>query len=154
MKDRTKRQSPTDIVHRLSREDLESIVLAQLDSENSALENSGDSKRLQAFIDSHLDLAPVRDIAIRKARDSHDLAKAEMLARDGICLSSKQGYTGIVDHYAMELVSILDERGQPDAAIEFAVARTISSCSMNWYKEVMKRIGNAEGKETVQASHD
>jgi hypothetical protein len=115
----------------------------------TALSKAGEATRLHAFVDDHLDLAPVRDTAIRGARESHDLAKAEKLARDGMNLSAQQGHLGIVDHYAMELVSILDTRGQPDAAIEFAVERTISTHSMNWYKEVMKRNGKAEKREAT-----
>ena len=115
----------------------------------NALEKAGDSTRLQTFIDNHLHLAPVRDTAIRRARDSHNLVNAEILARDGMDLSAQQGYPGIVDHYAMEFISILDEQGKSDAAIEFAVAKTISTYSMNWYKQVMKRIGTAEQKKAI-----
>ncbi|OHD25296.1 MAG: hypothetical protein A2Y38_08680 [Spirochaetes bacterium GWB1_59_5] len=115
----------------------------------SALETAGDSTRLQAFINTHLDLDPVRTIAICRARDSHDLDKAESLIRDGMSLAARRKHPGMIDHYAMELVSILDERGQPDAAIEFALSKTLSTYSMNWYAEVMKRISNSANRKAM-----
>ena len=115
----------------------------------SALIDADDSERLQSFITNHLDRSTVRDVAIRRARESRDWETAERLAHDGMILSAKQKFFGNENRYALELIAILDARGKFEIALELAEDRTVKAASMDWYREIVKRVPDLAGRRSI-----
>lgn len=101
-----------------------------------------------AFIEAHLDIDDVRELAIREAFAAKDFYRCKVLSAEGISHAEKDNLSGLVDGYRQTLIEAMDALGTGKDANALVEKWTIEAWRDTWFKILKSRTPKAEWKET------
>ncbi len=101
-----------------------------------------------AFIEAHLDIDDVRELAIREAFAAKDFQRCKVLSAEGISRAEKDNLSGLVDGYRQSLIGAMDVLGAGKDADALVEQWTIEAWRDTWFMILKSRTPNAEWKET------
>jgi hypothetical protein len=98
-----------------------------------------DPEARKRFIDAHMHVAPVRDLAIDEAVARGNYSLALSLAREGLSAQSAAGSHGLVSAYEDRIVEILDLDGRAEDASRFIEELCLAERSIDRFRLLKKR---------------
>lgn len=101
-----------------------------------------------AFIEAHLDIDDVRELAIREAFAAKDFQRCKVLSAGGISHAENDSVSDLVDAYRVSLIEAMDALGEGWNADALVEKWTIEAWHDTWFKLLKGRTPKAEWKGT------
>lgn len=114
----------------------------------SLLGKIGAKAERAAFIEAHLDIDDVRELAIREAFTAKDFQRCKVLALKGISLAEKNNLSGFVDGYRQSLIEAMDALGAGKDSDALVEKWTIEAWRDTWFKLLKSRTRKEAWEET------
>ena len=101
-----------------------------------------------AFIEAHLDIDDVRELAIREAFAAKDFQRCKVLSAGGISHAENDSVSNLVDAYRVSLIEAMDALGEGWNADALVEKWTIEAWHDTWFKLLKGRTPKAQWKGT------
>lgn len=112
------------------------------------LDKIGAKAERAAFIEAHIDIDEIRELAIHEAFAAKDFKRCKVLALKGISLAEKNDLSGLVDDYRTSLIEAMDALGAGKDADVLVEQWAIEAWRDTWFKLLKRRTRKEDWKET------